>query len=425
MIREPRPLVVLRHTWTKTDGYLTPATRMKKALEMGRTCPATATAKKILHATTGRPRILSAEAVIVILYAHALSKQPMLITEIYRTALGFKPSQIRDLGLPRGTTIDYHLLTNAIAKLAAALSPPLPARPTKVDDADEATESDTLDPHNSAMLEPLVTDDTPPVDDSEDRLARFLSQILSASIPPNYALTSTISMDATEHETWGRIRAFTKDIGSEDGWPKEVDGRLQRTKDPDARDGHRSNHNNTPAGHYVGYTMSLAVNTADVCGPAVPALIRAMTLAPAGSHPGNCAYPAVKALLASGAIISEMIADRAYNTVNAETWIFPLWAEGIAPVSDLTSYQRSVHPGPTPELIWVDGSLFTSALPLGLRNLAEVTKSLGTKKRTALIARYDLREAYAWHPKGPPTLRATSATADPSAKIAPIAFSGA
>jgi hypothetical protein len=99
----------------------------------------------------------------------------------------------------------------------------------------------------------------------------------------------SLAVDSTDYETHARIRAIWRRADpapdSHDheqaptilsapprlrsGFPiLESDQRLRRTADPDARDGHRSARDNRPAGPFVGYDLTLAVNTRTLGGPA-------------------------------------------------------------------------------------------------------------------------------------------------------------
>lgn len=340
-----------------------------------------APARHLLHTVmmednNGRPREFTPFQFFTLAHINALEKRPMLFTKIHETFLGLTADQLRQLGL---TTLSYDQTTGFAAR---------------VKDLVEADEVDVVE---------------------------LMNGVFQHTMPQLPAMS--LAVDSTDYESFARIRAFwnhtsdqaptTHDADSEPDadpnasrkkgiWPVlRPDNRLQRTADPDARDGHRSAHNNKPAGAFVGYDLTLAVNTRPWRGEdELPGFIAAANLTPAGSHHARAAIGLIESLHATGQNITDVTADRAYNNAKTEFWTSPLRKLGIAPVFDLTEKQRRQRPGPEPGTIIIDGTLFTDALPKHLRELPAFTVGMTSDARTALMSLYDERKPYAFRSMG-------------------------
>ena len=79
--------------------------------------------------------------------------------------------------------------------------------------------------------------------------------------------------------------------------------------------------NNKPAGAFVGYDLTLAVNSRPWRGEdELPGFIAAANLTPAGSHHARAAIGLIEKLHATGQSITDVTADRAYNNAKTEFW---------------------------------------------------------------------------------------------------------
>lgn len=149
------------------------------------------------------------------------------------------------------------------------------------------------------------------------------------------------------------------------------DGRHVYTKDPDARAGHRSATNGRSAGKFVGYEVHLVAQVPDIrwtngvdritFGDAVPQVVEAIAVAPAGSHRNRAVVPVILRLHDSRAL-EEVIGDRGYSFLDARSGYFPLQRAGIEMVFDLHQFQRGRRPFKTPDLL-VDGQIFNRHMP--------------------------------------------------------------
>lgn len=343
-----------------------------------------APARHHLHAimvedNNGRPREFTPFQFFTLAFINAIEKRRMLFTNIYDTFLGLTSDQRRQLGLK---SLSYSQTTDFAARVKVLV------------------DADRVD------------------------VVELMNGVFQHTVPQPPVMS--LAVDSTDYESFARIRAFwnrtsdqaptSHETDSEpDADPKAVrtrgtwpvlrsDNRLQRTADPDARDGHRSAHNNNPAGAFVGYDLTLAVNARPWRGQdEVPGFIAAANLTPAGSHHARAAIGIIEKLHATGHNITDVTADRAYNNAKTEFWTGPLRKLGIAPVFDLTQNQRRQRPGPEPGTIIVDGTLFTDALPKHLRELPTFTVGMTSSDRTALMSLYDDRTAYAFRSMGKKT----------------------
>lgn len=123
-----------------------------------------------------------------------------------------------------------------------------------------------------------------------------------------------------------------------------------------------------------------------------------MTLTPAGSHRGDAAVRTIDGMTAAGTTITDLCVDRGYNFCLPDTFAYPMWARNVDVWGDLHPNQRGQRPGPIPGTIWIDGTLFTEALPRLLRSLTPPGAYATTADAEAAQADFDRRRAYAFTP---------------------------
>lgn len=58
------------------------------------------------------------------------------------------------------------------------------------------------------------------------------------------------------------------------------------------------------------------------------------------------------------------------HLATAEHFAEPAHQLGISIDMDLHTYQQTQHPGPKPDTLWIDGTLYSTALPERLRHIA-------------------------------------------------------
>ncbi|WP_336792183.1 hypothetical protein [Gordonia malaquae] len=319
----------------------------------------------MIHENRGRPREFLPSHFFILTLLTALARRPLHATQIYATYCGLTSGQHERLGLDN---LHYDQVTHFL---------------DRVEELVQAGRIDIVD---------------------------LMNGVFDWQVPKRSALS--VSVDSTDYESWGRIQAYwakgidpaptahdepedppAKRKSGRSLWPiLRDDGRFQRTKDPDARDGHRSSHNNRSSGPFVGYDLNLAVNTrAFNSEHTVPNYIVGASLTPAGFHHGRAALPIIDHILAQGHTITDIPADRAYNSSVPKFWTGRLRELGIDPVFDLKITQRASRPGPIPGTVVIDGTLFTDALPRHLRSLPAHSSTPDAASHAELAKRYDER----------------------------------
>jgi hypothetical protein len=315
-------------------------------------------------ATTGRPRTLSVEALLVGLLANALGRnhQGHLI-DVARLLNALSDKERARLGITSWNPEETYL---SVVRLYGKLCQLLEA----------GTDGMTAQ--------------------------WFTHRLLAASVPKRYLSSHALAVDGTDIETWGAfqgsVRALTLDgeaveAGDDDDGPQPPmppkrrakvlaigpDGRRQYTPDPDARAGHRSANGKHNAGPYLGYELHLGVQTRDLqwtnyvdkvrLGPEVPNVITTAVLVPAGTHRTKAVVGPILADKARGHDITEVIWDPGYSQCPPETGAFLLVRAGIVQTFHLVPSQRGIRPF-SKEALLMDGQLYSSSLPADLRDLA-------------------------------------------------------
>ncbi|NTW39862.1 MAG: hypothetical protein HGA44_08215 [Cellulomonadaceae bacterium] len=255
----------------------------------------------------------------------------------------------------------------------------------------------------------------------------FAALLLSASAFPGGMAprTKVFALDSTDKETWAARRSWDKlpdidvtsgatrpedegeKVASQDsfrtsGWPRlGYDGRAQHTEDVDAREGYRSGKNMRRKEVYVGFDAHIATQVPELGQPELPHPALALVTAPAGSDKAAAGLLTVDALAAMGYAVRELLSDRGYTYLHQDRWATQLQARGITQTFDLHKNQRGVHPGPVHGSIWVDGALFSDALPKHLRNLPGFKLGMSTEDKIALQGLYNDRIPFAFATFGP------------------------
>lgn len=255
------------------------------------------------------------------------------------------------------------------------------------------------------------------------------TQIISSVIPPEQLpATATQAIDSTDIESYSARRSWSSDgkpdvtpgglpekAGGEKkrrcpampGWPKTgTDGRLQHTIDPDVKEGYRSGKGRAPKTTFLGFDAHISVDVADCGAEHRASLIRGLALAPAGSSKADAGIRLIDALRATGVPLVCIISDRGYTYGRVEKWAGPLADRGIEQVLDLHSTQRGIRPGPTAGTLFIDGGLYSAAIPKTLRNLPVPTLDSTKEEKVEITKLHDVRAAYAFRPMGGPNLAA-------------------
>lgn len=308
-----------------------------------------------LTTPTGRPRLLPFRALLALLVIGALSRQRVVMTDTERVLRGLNPEQREALVLPHGRTFNYSHIESGVADLYAGLLP---------------------------------------VADRQ---------------------TGEVAIDATDVETWaarrsrasllekpnGEIVESVREPIVSSGFPRlGLDGRLQHSADPDARDGYRSGKNLNHKDIFLGYHLHLAVDISPMGGGARTPLVRAIDVVPAGSSNTAAGLRLIDALCAQDPAVHHVIADRGYTYGITKSWALPLIGRGITQTLDLHANQQATRPGPIAGTVYIDGTLFTAIMPKALRNLKRPILAASASQRAQSAENYDRRLRYAFTPFG-------------------------
>jgi hypothetical protein len=329
--------------------------------------------RRKLDSRTGRPRSLTLEAFLMLLAINGLRRHHQgHVVSLARILNSLTPSQLHDLGIrdldPRQS---YDRLDRLFNKVAAAL-------------------------------------DAGWDDDVDGRVRRIdaawvLDRLIQASLNDLPIRSSSLAVDGTAIEGWGHMRGemdpdqlkeeFSAGMLGDDAllqvtpplepskkpkrpakvFGKGPEGKNRYTPDPDARPSWRTATNSTPGRFYNGYEAHLAVQTPDVKwtngvdkvtkGQEVPAVIMKASVVSAGSHRADSIFPLLIDAKRSGEPIQDVIVDRGYSQLKAETTVHPLRQAGIhmtfRPKGERQEGLRpfSLH------AVAIDGMLYSSHMP--------------------------------------------------------------
>jgi len=323
-----------------------------------------------LEHSIGRPRAVTVEAFVWATLANGKQRHHQgHIIELARTLNSLTPSQLSLLG---------------------------------VNDHDESQTFDGLDRLFNELCDALEDGWDAVVDGAVTRIDVdwYGNQLIQPSLANLPATSRSVAVDDTDVPTWGALHGelLEGDVDAIEDYPEPdeagsaavkrrgrkrrarvlsvgPDGRKVYTKDKDARGGHRSATNSRPAGPYVGHALHLAVQTRDVVshnaideirlGPDVPPVVKAFSLAPAGSHRAKAFVPTLIAAKERGHVIEDVVVDRGYSYLRAETLAHPLNRAGMHLTFRPMKHQRNVQPF-RDDIVLIEGQPFSSHLPKNL-----------------------------------------------------------
>lgn len=249
----------------------------------------------------------------------------------------------------------------------------------------------------------------------------FVNQLISASVADIALDTGEYAIDGTAYRTHAKLlrsELAENEVDAVDGTinraaRRKAGQRARHTKDPDALAGYQTPSNGNKGTTFVGYEAHLVTTMPQDGQPSGPLLIRAFMLSSAGESKATAGLACLEHLRRAGratldgngmphrtpVVVNTLAADRGYSALRADTWQLPLWQDGVNQVFDLRQDQRGLRPSPVPATIYIDGGLFSSALPTHLRDLPK-PNPLGATEAEKLrrTAAFDQRAAYAWRP---------------------------
>lgn len=249
----------------------------------------------------------------------------------------------------------------------------------------------------------------------------FVNHLIGASVADVAPDTGEYAIDGTAFRTHAKLlrsELSENEVDAIDSTTnraarRKAGPRVRHTKDPDALAGYQTPSNGNKGTTFVGYEAHLVTTMPQQGHSSGPSLIRALILSSAGESKAVAGLACLDNLRKVGRItidangerrrtpilVKVLAADRGYSALRAETWQLPLWQDGVDQVFDLRENQRGVRPGPIHGTVYIDGGLFSNAVPEHLRNLPKPNPIGATEtaklNRTAL---FDQRAAYAWSP---------------------------
>lgn len=170
------------------------------------------------------------------------------------------------------------------------------------------------------------------------------------------------------------------------------------------REGYRSGKNFSKKGIFLGFDLHMATTVPQLGASGFASLIIGLVIRPAGDAKGEAGIALIDSMNEAGLPTSTVLADRGYTYLVADSWAGLLMERGIEQVFDLHKNQRKTEPGPFDGTIWVDGAVFSDALPANLRKLPGFPLGQTAAEEAKLVERYDQREPYAFKPHGKPDL---------------------
>jgi hypothetical protein len=252
-------------------------------------------------------------------------------------------------------------------------------------------------------------------------LDQFCNRIVDASIPPVFQPAQVQALDSTDVPTSARRMYGPRkpdpvvddqysppqpenedvEVRAKAGWPRKGhDGRLQCSVDPDARVGWRTQTEDHDTHAFNGYDLHLLVDAGFVGYETIVYFIRGMLLRPAGSYKAAAGLALIDSLH-HGFEAEWLASDRGYSYCKADNWAFQLDQRGIKYVHDLhTNQRRQRNSIRDKRAIWIDGTLFSTALPQDMRKLKNFTIGMTDDEKRALREKYERRLSYAFMNNG-------------------------
>ncbi len=213
-------------------------------------------------------------------------------------------------------------------------------------------------------------------------LQQLCGQLTEASIPAGFKDASTsLAVD------WTDVEARARPV------PHDSPG---TGADPEARWGHRNVGRAIEEGEmFYGYYLPAAVMVNDEDGPAVPELVRRITVCSSAHDPAAAIVPVLEAMTADGIKPGDVLADSGYSHRIPATRASSLRAAGAQLVHDLHPADRGPR-GTHHGAIICNGNLYCPATPAPLPQLVALPPAATTAqvaahdRQTAGLSRYKL-----------------------------------
>jgi len=217
----------------------------------------------------------------------------------------------------------------------------------------------------------------------------FCDLLLQATPDPACAETSSIAVDGTSVDSWGRRRRRV-DANGQVSWV---------SSDTDA-EWRRKSKDNPWKRPVFGYDLTVAVTVPEVDGPDVPLAARSMRFRGANRQNVAMGRAVVKEVARQQGVLGDVIADREYtSTIDGRDFVLPVRALGGEPVFELTQAQLGAR-GTTHGAVMIDGHPFSPSVPPALHVLVPPPPGAPLADVAAYQQKVAMREKYALVPHG-------------------------
>ena len=377
-------------------GRLTLPRAFKIAMQIARRSGVADALRESIDSPTGRPMDVSWTDLLAVFITHGIVGTDMHLTRVEETAQQLVQTKL--LVGTRSGRVTYDHVAHGLSRIDKSLR----------DGIVQTAHGHTWLDRKTGELLPCPPGCTGGQALGPDEFAAALLKASAAGVPH----TTSFALDSTDYETAAARRSWRKrpDVVDEADAPDKAsstddfatrefpvlgtDGRLQHSLDPDARGGYRSGKGLRPKETFLGYDLHITVPVPEPGAPPLPHVALGLVTAPAGAGKAEAGLRAVDALASTGTPVGTLLADRGYTYRKPEAWALHLVGRGITSIHDLHTQQLGVHPGPRPHTIWVDGSLYTSALPEHLRHLGGFSIGMTDQEKYDLQAKYEQRRPY-------------------------------
>lgn len=201
------------------------------------------------------------------------------------------------------------------------------------------------------------------------RLTSLLDALVEASVPERFAaMSSSVAVDWTDHETWSRPRA------KNDPEP---------ANDPTASWGHAKGTAPGEKEHlFFGYYPQVATMVVDERGPTVPELIRRIAFAAPASDPAKEMADTLVRAYGAGVPPGDVLCDCGYSNRDPATFARPLRSKGAELVMDLHPGDRGPK-GTSKGATIANGNLYCPAAPRALLELGPLCRGASEEEAAA------------------------------------------
>ena len=288
-----------------------------------------------------RPRQLSVRTLLVGIMVALFDGRPAHLSRVHRALLGLADAERRRLGIvvewKRGShELTYRQVERTFSLMVGAL------------------EKEHRDGIPDAALQGFVDD------------------LVEASIPAEYKeSTRSLAVDWTDVESFARPPL-------QEGGP---------TADPEASWGHRRGDGPGQRDElFYGCYLGLATMVREELGTEVPELVRRMGLTSCHVDPVPAFVPVLRAMVASGVPLGDVLNDSGYSHRVPPHWALPLRALGANLVMDLHPHDRGKR-GTYQGAVCFNGSLYCPSTPAGLFAIEPLARGASAEETAAHDAR--------------------------------------